>query len=363
MEQPQSERLFVIHAGTHKTATSYIQSRMLANRELLATAGVHLFYPASPSRKHKPLAEDLDSQEWLIWERYLAAIPQGVTQVLISAEQFTQPLAKAHIHQRLRRLLSQHGFRLRIVVFLRDQPDYINARFVHSTRRFYHHLNFEDYVEKQLRERSLVYDYSTLFASLLSQASIETCFLPFRSGLGDPFERLMQSQGWIAAQPWRPADPSKSNIQPGCRGVWLAQEVARQQQASNRLDASRMVNASAVIRRIAEREGWTTDRYYGFDADLLERVAAHYADSNQRFAQRVWQQSWREVFPNQPLKTCTYQLPAAGAERVRMLNFVPEVMRELRNNRFRRNCLLAWRSCSLSWRRLLAIANPSQPDP
>lgn len=256
------QRLFVIHAGTHKTATTYIQSRIMANLDLLAAAGVHVSYPGDIARKHKPLAEDLGSRELAVWRRFLQNVPKEEAQVLISAEQFTQPLARPRIFRRLQRLLAEHGFRLRIVVFLRDQPDYMNARFVHSTRRLYHCQPFESYVEQQLNEGELIYNYSRLFARLLDAAAIETCFLPFASGLGDPYERLMQSQGWCSPQPWRPADPSQGNIQPGCRGVWLAQAVMRQMQERHG-SWEHLLKASATIRQIAEREGWIAERYQG----------------------------------------------------------------------------------------------------
>lgn len=323
-----SDRLFVIHAGTHKTATSYIQNRIKLNKNQLGAAEVYIEYPKSDARKHKPLAEALKAKEWNIWRHYLNSIPSSTSCVFVSAEQFTQPLAGPEVFTRLVRLLGKHGFQLRIVVFLRDQPDYINARFVHSTRRLYHYLGFEEYVEQQLREQRHIFDYNHLFANLLACSDLETCFLPFRSGLGDPFERLMQSQGWTTSTPWEPADPSQGNIQPGIRGVWLAQEVARRLD-QNEVHPSVFKNKSAAIRNIAEREGWTTERYYGFTFELQAHVAEHYANANDQFSQQVWGKPWRDVFPLQQPQRRVYSLPEDKEERKKMMVFVDEAMSKL----------------------------------
>lgn len=324
---PSSDRLFVIHAGTHKTATTYIQSRIRLNAKKLASLGICVRYPGQEQKKHKPLAEALQAKKWKLWKHYLASIPDTFSQVLVSAEQFTQPVADPEVFSRLNRLLGKHGFRMRVVVFIRDQPDYINAMFVHSTRRLYHCLGFEEYVEKQLAERQNFFDYSFLFSQLLACPDLEICFLPFRSGLGDPFERLMQSQLWSSPSGWEPADPREGNIQPGIRGVWVAQEVARQL-AERNIDPSRFTNKSAAIRRIAEREGWTSERYYGFTAELQSRVVAHYAESNEQFAQSVWGQPWRDVFPLSQPQPNMY-LPASHEERLKMQTYVKEALSNL----------------------------------
>lgn len=320
-------RLFIIHAGTHKTATTYIQSRIRLNAKKLGSLGVCVRYPGEEQKKHKPLAEALQAKKWKVWKHYLASIPDTFSQVLVSAEQFTQPVADPEVFSRLNRLLVKHGFRMRVVVFIRDQPDYINAMFVHSTRRLYHYLGFEEYVEKQLAERQRFFDYSYLFSQLLACPDLETCFLPFRSGLGDPFERLMQSQAWAAPSAWEPADPREGNIQPGTRGVWVAQEVARLL-ADRKIHPSRFTNKSAAIRRIAEREGWTSERYYGFTPELQVRVAAHYSESNEQFAQKVWGRSWRDVFPLSHPERRVYQ-PDSNEERVKMQDYVQEALSNL----------------------------------
>ena len=39
---------------------------------------------------------------------------------------------------RLSRIARVHGLRLRVVIFIRSQLDYINSRYAYSLKRFYH---------------------------------------------------------------------------------------------------------------------------------------------------------------------------------------------------------------------------------
>jgi hypothetical protein len=321
-------KTFIIHAGTHKTATSYIQSRLLANRQRLNELGVRTEYPGPPSKKHKPLAASLRRADWGLWERYLERLGKQTNQVLVSAEQFTQPLSQPEHFEPLTKLLSRWGYKLKIVVFLRDQPDYINARYVHSTRRLYHSQPFEDYVQQQLRERAHIFDYGMLFKNLLSDSKLEIKFLPYQANCGDPFERLMNHLGLKHREGWMSADQERGNIQPGCRGVWLAQELNQYLQ-TKKISRRKLKNAGKVIRHISKREQWDRDRYFGFSPELARRVQNHYAASNQEFAKRVWGEAWAKQFTAQVSERRVYELPSSGPEYEMMERILQEAIATL----------------------------------
>lgn len=324
-----ARRELVIHAGTHKTASSYIQSRLAANQNSLAQAGVVVRYPGRPGRKHKPLATALAKKRWALWTRYLRGLPEGDPLVLLSAEQFTQPLASRRRLAVLVSLLEQEGFCLHVLCFLRDQPDYINARYVHSSRRLYHCQNFDAYVQAQLAERSHIYDYNQLFSPLLNHQHVRCTFLPYGSAFGDPFERMLAVLGVTAPlQGWAAADPSKGNVQPGCQGVWLALALGQRLQALG-VPGRALANTGQVVRRIAEAEGWLDDRYCGFDAAAAAAVSAHYSAANDAFAQRVWGCRWRDRVPATPMQRRHFEPPATGAERERLDRLVDQALADL----------------------------------
>lgn len=319
---------FIIHAGTHKTATSYIQSRLRANRERLLSLGLRTGYPGPEANKHKPLAAAVRRGDWRCWQRYLDGLGRGADPVLVSAEQFTQPLSRIDRFEPLARLLADRGYRLKVVVFVRDQPDYMNARYVHSTRRLYHCLPFNTYVHQQLRRRAHIFDYELLFGGLLGCSLLDLDVLPYRVGLGDPFERLMRHLGWNHGDGWLPADRSRGNIQPGRRGVWLAQQISERLRQQG-INPRRLKNTGSVVRCIAQREGWSSDRYFGFSGPLGQRVADHYAAANGRLAQRIWGQPWEACFPEPLPEQRVYCLPDAGPDQQAMLARVEEAMASL----------------------------------
>ena len=323
-------RLFVIHAGTHKTASSYIQSRMAKNRDHLERAGVLLRYPGASGRKHKPLSRALQKGNWPVWRRYLRALPKSSPLVLISGEQFTQPLACPDRCSTLTDLLATEGFRLQVVFFLRDQADYINARFVHSTRRLYHHQSFAEYVSLQLsQERKHIYDYNALFSALIDNRDVASTFFPYGSQFGDPFERLMELLDRSAPPSgWRPADPNKGNVQPGCRGVWLAQQIGKRLEQLG-VSSRSLRNTGGVVRRIAQEEGWQADRYCGFDDQSAAHVFESFADSNAAFAERAWNCSWRDRMPAVAMRRLEYQPPSNGLERQRLEALVDRALFDL----------------------------------
>lgn len=329
MATERNLRELVIHAGTHKTASSYIQSRMAANIQTLAAAGIGVEYPAHPTLKHKPLAEALAQRRWPRWRRFLRSLPADPRRLLLSAEQFTHSLARRNRLHPLIDLLEAEGFRLHVLCFLRDQADYINARYVHSTRRLYHCVPFETYVHTQLAHRRSIYDYNHLFRHLLREPRIRTTFLPYGSHFGDPFERLLAALEVLPpAAGWHPAAADKANVQPGCRGVWLAQAVGARLEALG-VPGCRLGNTGSVVRRIAERQGWQDDRYCGFDAQAAAAVANHYAAANDAFALRVWGCRWRDKVPELPMQRRTFEPPASGLERERLQALVDAALVEL----------------------------------
>jgi hypothetical protein len=128
----------------------------------------------------------------------------------------------------------------------------------------------------------------------------------------------MESQGWQPPEEgWRAADPSRSNVQPGRRGVWLAQAISARL-ADFGVEASALANTGGVVRRIAEQQGWTEDRYCGFDTESARRVSDHFRASNDAFAQRVWGCSWREMVPEVPMRRRQFTLTDHPGERRRM---------------------------------------------
>ena len=144
-----SQPLLILHAGTHKTASTYIQERLHLNRDLLKQQSISYQDPCFDRPKAKKLAGELCKYREKRWRRMLSNHKQG-KHLLLSAEQFSVPLTNQKCIQNLEELAESFGLKLHIVIFIRSQLDYINSRYIYSLRRFYHSQTFEEFVTDAL---------------------------------------------------------------------------------------------------------------------------------------------------------------------------------------------------------------------
>ena len=256
----------------------------------------------SPGKKktaqHNQFADLLKEHAFDRIGSLLEAVSIEHDQLLVSAEQFTQALVRKNCLDGLLGLLEKYGYRLRVIVYLRDQPEYINSLYVQEVRKFYHSREMRPYVKRSCRRRSHWFDYLQMFAPMIVNPSVETCFLPYGRHFGDPFDRLMTSQGWFApdVSGWLPGDTGKANDQPGVKGVWLALRVG---QKMDMLGVNRKLlgNQSKYIRHYSIPRGWGDDRFFGLRKNRVRQIRQFFRKANDEFAQSVWGDlSWRDVF-------------------------------------------------------------------
>ena len=122
-----SQPLLILHAGTHKTASTYIQERLHLNRDLLSQHSITYQDPCCDRPKAKKLAGELCKYREKRWRRMLSNHKQG-EHLLLSAEQFSVPLTNQQFIQNLEEHANSFDLKLHIVIFIRSQLDYINSR-------------------------------------------------------------------------------------------------------------------------------------------------------------------------------------------------------------------------------------------
>ncbi len=305
------ERVCHIHAGTHKTASTYIQSRLKRNQSFLRRH--NLLYP--PLRRHHlVLANALRKGEMGPWIRLLQSAMRTGREPLVSAEIFAELLhqpapwaqsqlsaAGSTLFSNLASFLEKHNMRLHLVVFVRDQPAYLNSRYTQLIKRFYFDLPFDRYVRRTIsRGGKGECDYETLFGEALAHPAVDLSVLPFRSGEADPCDRLLKVVGVPNLQQLPPLQ-KRSNTQPGWKTVWLARHLGQRLRDSDPVawrDRRLKARLRKALDQLAIEQGWPAEPYQGLDAELLASLEHRYAASNERFAERVWGCSWREMFPS-----------------------------------------------------------------
>lgn len=298
--------LLVVHAGTHKTASSYIQNRLEASQHALNSQGIAFSWLGRTGRKHKGLVKAMLKSRHKPWEKYLSAGYPSGWQILVTAEQFTPAVTEPRHLAFLDELARRHGRTLLVVVFLRDQPDFLNSMYAHTVRRLYHHYDFDSYVRRRLRHPNWFPDYQRWLETIRRHPTIELIVLPYRSpaldqnGEDDPFMRLAHALGWaMPEQGWLPPSRRSINTQVGARGIWLALEVGKALAAMG-VNPRSLRNTGGLIREISEREGWTHQRFQGFQPAAYLGLRETFQSINDPLAMEAWGVPWAEVFPSIP---------------------------------------------------------------
>jgi hypothetical protein len=307
------QRTLHLHAGPHKTASTYLQARLQANRRALERLGLR--YP-TPWREHshRHLARALRAGRWQALDQLLRRQGRWSGDLLLSAEHFVPLLERPEAIAQLRQAAAAHGYRLHVISVVRPQEELLNSFYAHALGRLYGSPGFRPYVRAQLAGRRvrgsgrrhwihmapLALDFERRFAPLLAADGVRASFLPFRPRQGGLFEQLLATME-LPAGPWRPAPPDQANEQLGRRGLGVAlllnQRLDGLPVRRNRLIAEHRLNRLVERLRARAREcGWVQERFSGWEAGLLERVRQRYAAANGRFAARVWGQPWDACF-------------------------------------------------------------------
>jgi len=328
------KKTLLVHAGTHKTASTYIQARLRANRSQLLEGGVKLLSIKRKVGDEKILPAIIRSRDDALLRSWLGRKSERHQSFLYSAEQCTQSLLRKGQLEWFLAVLEEMGFGLKLAFFLRDQPDYINSMYVQKVKKFYHSIHISDYIEECMHQQPDWFDYESMFSSVASDARLDVSFLPYGRQFGDPFERLMALPGWLpqASGEWLPSANGRVNDQPGIKGVCLALKVSAELNRQG-VDLGQLKNRSSYVRRYLMPLGWPADRYFGLREDQVESIRAFYESSNDRFAQKVWSNSsWRAVFRGQKEQSLHVldesTLSAADAREIEDL--VPVVVEQLR---------------------------------
>lgn len=243
-------------------------------------------------------------------ENFFKQQPQGRHR-LLSAEQFAVPLTDPDCIRQLEAMADAAGYELHIVIFIRDQLDYINSRYIYSLRRFYHHQTFEQFVDDALKgklqnerrkrgkieRRQDVFDFWSYFQPLLKARDngLKVSFLPFRQGGLDPFEQFIRTINLSTALPWKSCPKRHYNRSPGTRGVWLARLLSQRLEESN-ISPKTIGNSSQIILNEERRRRWRDPSFWGYSRKLAQKVTQHFENNNTKFAQAAWNCSWDKVF-------------------------------------------------------------------
>ena len=321
-------RMLWIHAGPHKAASSYIKERLRSNRDNLATQGVLL------DDERNSLAKTIRLGDYRSLEQVLASLPANFHRILLSSSSLDTSILKSGVLEELHNLCNRYDFRLGISYVIREQHSWINSIYCHRVRRFRQTSDFAEYCDFIMHDpNSWDIDYSSKFRRFEHFPEITSLFLPLSKqvAISDPFLALMSAldldqpdgtDGWCQGR------PTKDNIQPGTRGIWMS-SLCRRLMVDVDFDPSSLKGIGKVIRDLAIEKGWDQEKFNGFDQPLLDQLNTFYAESNEHFAQKHWHLAWKTLFPPRPAAQKVYLGPGSSEERREMRQIMVLALRRL----------------------------------
>jgi hypothetical protein len=321
------ERMLWIHAGPHKAASSYVTERLRKNRSALATQRVLM------DGDNNLLANSIAEKNYQPLEQALSGLPSDFHRILISSSSLDTRILKRSVLNILRDMASSHGFKLGISYFIRDQQSWLNSVYCHRVRRFRSTQNFPDYCRYIMNNpSSWDISYPSKFSPLKDYPEIVKMFLPLSRcvEITDPFIALTSALGLKepSIKGWLKGEPSKKNIQPGAKGIWMSR-ICYQLMESLGFDPDVLNRKGKVIRDLAIERGWDQEKFDGFDQPLLDQVTGFYASSNDAFSREHWGVSWNDFFPVKAASQFVYSGPESEQEKKEMRRLMVRVLREL----------------------------------
>ena len=133
-----SERICVLHAGTHKTGTTSLQYFLQANSDALSRVGISFsktgWYGVVPGNHH--VAWELWQNTFdnhvsqLIAEMESLAVPS----IILSAEDFSILNLRPENLARFAELIRAAGFTPKVLIYLRDQPGFAESMYAERVK-------------------------------------------------------------------------------------------------------------------------------------------------------------------------------------------------------------------------------------
>jgi hypothetical protein len=294
-----------LHIGTHKTGSTSIQKFLIDSHEALRLRGVILpSISKSPiDQDHKILANALTrfrihKGDVEPLHQLSALLQSSASDVIISAETLSQKLGAGGEFAALKDYFKSHGYRLHVILYLRDQLDFMNSLYVQGVKRFKYFGSFESYLKEVVADSHSHFDYLHQYGFLMDDPEItfspRSFAVAVRDGLILDFLSTIPPLAGMSAVD----DPATSTIQnpnAGTKSVFVARMVASGADESYSIaDLSKL---SPLLKKIYMDRKWYEDPFIGLDQDSARLIEQKFLSSNDKFSRKYWACDWRDLNP------------------------------------------------------------------
>ncbi|QDL90352.1 GIY-YIG nuclease family protein [Paroceanicella profunda] len=319
------ERLCILHAGQHKTGSTTLQNFLTQNANRLQRDGV--LYPKAGRSLARTQHVDLlrliagqplfSSGDGLI-EAFDEEIAHTDHEVLLLSSEFLCSPLYFRPNRLVQDFLTARGYRLHGVMYLRDQPEYLNSAYAERVKMGREHRPFAEFAEGVLTgtisgagtamefhrlRRPEVTDWGTQtfrpYSRAVRRNGVEADFMETLLGI---LAETGHAPGLTAERVAGFAPAERANISTGPLHIAIGRRVAAS--LAPRFDHRTLVRVTegvyTVIHEMLLREGISERSYTGLTPEIYARIRAHYAHRNRGVGREFWERSWARVFPALP---------------------------------------------------------------
>jgi hypothetical protein len=291
------KRICYVHVGPHKTGTTSIQWFLQENSAELLQHGY--FVPESETKRgaHHALAEklaglDVGGHREPLVARSIVAIAETPAQaVIISSEALEGLLRYRQNTQAFFNRVRELNLEPKLILFPRNQPQWINSSYASSVKSFRRSDSFESGAfgfaqspdTRFSRWIELAETYGAeLIARPFSKKTLRRGVIP----------KFLQSIG-ISSSQFRDR-AVRRNEAVGPFTVTVAREVLRS--IGKEMTWLQAKKCKVELAKYIRQNKCTDGGYCGLSSALARRVEEELRSDNDVFAQRVWGKSWADVF-------------------------------------------------------------------
>jgi len=338
------DRTIFIHAGMHKTGSTAVQKFLTGNAERLRALDVH--FPVAGTEvhghNHTAIVGAVEHIDWAdaggAFDRLQSELAQAgyPRQVLISAEDFSPRYGRQIFVDKLARFCTALGYAPHVVVYVRPQAAAINSMFTQHVKNWRAVGSFRRFFQARLA--APLSQFPRLFAALRADPRFRLTVHPYNrrvitTGLVRDFLTVL---GLPPDDPGFMHSPDLLNVAPGPKTIAAFQHIRR------RLAEQQPMPGLAILKGLtrpliaaAGQHGWNETKFDGLGAGRLRQAHNCFAASNENFAQAVWRDSWRHVFPEEENREANPNIfifkDAFAAEQAEFLDFVQEAIATIRH--------------------------------
>ena len=320
-----ARRTCILHAGSPKTATFSIQSMLKKNRRQFLKHGI--LVPESGQRPygaHHELVHDLagppagpagGAGQAFIRE----VLRSSAHTVLISSENLWPLLGVEARAERLIAALRALDLDVTLLVYVRNQPQYLNSSYVQNVKTWLRDEEFSAFARRaRAQPGKFTYSRWMTFAQRHKAAMLVRPYSkPVREvGVTEDFLATigLSSKGFDTA--------IERNVAVGPFSVEVARRLMRRIGGPSRLtrlqaDQCRSALRSEIKSRRIEDRG-----YCGLTTAFAAELEAHFAADNAALAHFAWGRPWRDMFASdvgQSFEPNDYAVTGVPADRAQLL--------------------------------------------